>query len=138
MVIRKSTNLQEPDAELDELATRVIGAAIDVHRHFGPGFLESVYEDAICVELKDRNIPFQRQVCMQLDYKGHAVGRGRVDLVVDRRLLVELKAAESLLGIHRAQVMSYLKATGLQLGLLMNFNVKLLKHGLERIVLSGE
>ena len=126
----------EPSAEVDELAREVIGAAIEVHRHFGPGFLESIYDDAMAVELRDRGLPFRRQVSMKLMYKSCLVGQGRVDLVVGRRLLVELKAVKAVEPIHRAQVMSYLKATGLKLGLLMNFNVELLKQGLHRIVLS--
>ena len=126
----------EPGQQLDSLAHDTIGAAIEVHRHFGPGFLESVYHDALCVELDERNIPYQRQVSTKLDYKGRPVGRGHIDLVVDRELLVELKAVDTLIPVHRAQVMSYLKATDLKLGLLMNFNVKLLKDGIERIVHS--
>ncbi len=128
--------LSEPSAEVDELAREVIGAAIEVHRHFGPGFLESVYEDAMAVELRDRGIPFRQQASMKLMYKSCPVGQGRIDMVVGRRLLVELKAVKAVEPIHRAQVMSYLKATGLKLGLLMNFNVELLKQGLHRIVLS--
>ena len=127
----------EPDAQLNELSNVVIGAAIEVHRYFGPGFLEQVYEDSTCVELSNREIPYQRQMSMKLDYKGHPVGQGRIDLIVDQKLLVELKAVDSLQPIHTAQVMSYLKATGLQLGLLINFNVPLLKKGIERIVLTN-
>jgi len=118
------------------LARQVIGAAIEVHRALGPGFLESVYEEALCVELGLRRIPFARQVAVGVAYKGTAVGESRLDLLVGGRLIVELKAAESLLPIHSAQVLSYLRATGNQLALLINFNVPVLKGGIKRIVLS--
>ena len=120
-----SGRYREPDADVDELARRVIGAAIEVHRHLGPGFLESVYEEALCVELELREIPFERQRPIGVDYKGHSVGQGRLDLLVGDRLLIELKAVDRLAPIHNAQVMSYLKATKLHLGLLINFDVPL-------------
>ena len=131
-----SGRYREPDADVDELARRVIGAAIEVHRHLGPGFLESVYEEALCVELELREIPFERQRPIGVDYKGHSVGQGRLDLLVGDRLLIELKAVDRLAPIHNAQVMSYLKATKLHLGLLINFNVPLLKDGIRRIIRS--
>ncbi len=131
-----SGRYREPDADVDELARRVIGAAIEVHRHLGPGFLESVYEEALCVELELREIPFERQRPIGVDYKGHSVGQGRLDLLVGDRLLIELKAVDRLAPIHNAQVMSYLKATKLHLGLLINFNVPLLKDGIRRIIWS--
>ena len=127
---------REPGAELDQLAHGVIGAAIEVHRLLGPGFLESVYEEALCVELKLRGIPFTRQAALGVDYKGHAVGEGRLDLLVGDALVVELKAVDALAPIHSAQLLSYLKATGYQLGLLINFNVPVLRNGIKRVVLS--
>ena len=126
----------EPDAELDRLAHEVIGAAIEVHRVLGPGFLESVYEEALCVELASRGVPFARQVTVKVEYKGHTVGEGKIDLLVADRLIVELKAVEALLPIHSAQVISYMKAAGCRLSLLISFNVPVLKEGLKRIVLS--
>jgi len=123
--------MSEPSAELDRLANAVIGAAIEVHRVLGP-----VYEEALAVELELRGIPFARQIPAAVDYKGHAVGEGRLDLLVGGKLVVELKAVEALAPIHSAQVISYLKATGHELGLLINFNVALLKEGIRRIVLS--
>lgn len=128
--------MREPSQELDELARAVIGAAIEVHRLLGPGFLESVYEEALCVELDLRGVPYARQAAIAVDYKGHLVGEGRVDLLVGDVLIVELKAADTLAPIHTAQVISYLKATGHQLGLLMNFSVPVLKDGIKRVVLS--
>lgn len=132
--LAKQRSLVEPSHELDELARAVIGAAIEVHRHLGPGFLESVYEDALCVELSLRGISFRRQVSLTVEYKGRSVGEQRVDLIVSGRLIVELKAVERLLEIHRAQVLSYLKASDLELGLLINFNVPMLKQGVRRVV----
>ena len=127
----------EPEKRTDDVASAVIGAAIEVHRVLGPGYLENVYEEALAVELNLRGIPFERQKTMAVDYKGHAVGEGRLDLLVDSRLVVELKAVESLVPIHTAQVISYLKAVWLPLGLLINFNVPLLKTGIKRIILSN-
>jgi GxxExxY protein len=127
---------REPNENLDRLAHDVIGAAIEVHRNLAPGFLESVYEEALCIELDLREIPFERQVNHGIDYKGHGVGDGRLDIVVGKRLVVELKAVESLAPIHTAQVISYLKATGCQLALLINFNVSVLKEGIKRVILS--
>jgi GxxExxY protein len=126
----------EPSQAVDELAHAVIGAAIEVHRVLGPGFLESVYEAALAIELETRAIPFERQKPVPLRYKGRDIGEGRLDLLVADCLIVELKPVEVLAPIHKAQVISYLKATGLHLGLLINFNVPLLKDGVERIVLS--
>ena len=127
---------KEPSKELDKLAYEVIGAAMEVHRKLGPGFLESVYEEALCVELRERKIAFQRQFEIAIDYKGHAVGKSRLDLLVEKKLIIELKTVEKLAPIHQAQAISYLKATGLELALLMNFNVSMLKLGIKRVVLS--
>jgi GxxExxY protein len=130
------TQIQEPLPEVDRLARAVIDAAVEVHRTLGPGYLESVYEEACAIEFSLRKIPFERQRPISVDYKGHPVGEGRIDLIVGGALLVELKAVESLAPIQKAQVISYLKTTGLTLGLLINFNVAVLKHGIQRIVLS--
>ena len=129
-------SLREPEAGIDQLAHQVIGAAIEVHKALGPGFLESVYEEALCIELGLRQLPFERQKIMTVAYKGYAVGEGRLDLLVDERLVIELKAVETILPIHTAQVLSYLKATGNHIGLLINFNVPVLKQGVKRIILS--
>ena len=126
----------EPSSELNDLAGRVIGAAIEVHRLLGPGYLESVYEEALAVELDLLGVAHRRQVSVAVEYKGHRVGEGRIDLLVDGALVVELKTVEALLPIHQAQVISYLKATGFHLGLLINFNVEVLKNGVKRIVHS--
>ena len=123
------------DARIEEASNKVIGAAIEVHRHLGPGYLESVYEEALAVELTLRGIPFARQVVFALDYKGHKVGEGRMDFLVDGGLVVELKAVEALAPIHIAQAISYLKATKHRLALLINFNVPVLKDGIKRVAL---
>lgn len=127
----------EPDTETDKLARSVIGAAIEVHKTLGAGYLESVYEAALCTELEFREIGYVNQCPVSVLYKGRYVGDGRLDLLVENRLIVELKALESLLPIHTAQLMSYLKMTNLHLGLLINFNVPVLKQGIKRVVLSS-
>jgi len=127
---------QEVDEELDELARRVIGAAIEVHRVLGAGFLESVYEEALCLELSSHGIGYLRQPIISVEYKGHHVGEGRLDILVENQLVVELKAVEKLAPIHTAQVLSYLKTTGYKLALLINFNVPMLKEGLKRVALN--
>ena len=126
----------EPPRELDAIANGVIGSALEVHRHLGPGFLESVYEDAVAAELNLRGIEFERQKSIPVFYKGCPVGEHRVDLLVGNNLIVELKAVEKFLPIHKAQLISYLRAAGLPLGLLINFNEKWLKNGIQRIVLT--
>jgi GxxExxY protein len=126
----------EPDWEIDQCARSVVDAAFEVHRVLGPGFLESVYEEALAVELTLRGVAFQRQVPIALQYKGTPIGRARLDLLVAGRLVVELKASESLLPVHLAQVLSYLKASGQTLGLLINFNTRELRHGIRRVILT--
>ncbi|MCB1866126.1 MAG: GxxExxY protein [Chromatiales bacterium] len=121
---------------MNELTERVIGAAIEVHKAPGPGYLESVYEAAFAIELELRNVTFERQPQFKQAYKGREVGIARPDFLVERELIVELKAVESLLPIHTAQIISYLRTTGVHLGLLLNFNVTIMKSGVRRVVLS--
>jgi GxxExxY protein len=128
--------MREPSSQVDEIARAVIGAAIEVHRILGPGFLESIYEAALCVELTLRGIRFRRQVPVILDYKGSAVGEHRVDLLVEEELIVENKAIQSFAPIHSTIALSYLRATDKQLVLLINYNVPVLKEGIKRVVLS--
>lgn len=118
-----------------DLSGAVIGAAVEVHRVLGPGFLESIYEEAMALELALRQVPFERQVPINVSYKTALVGEGRLDLLVSDSLIVELKAVERLLPIHQAQLMSYLKAARRPVGLLINFHERLLKNGLRRIAL---
>jgi GxxExxY protein len=124
---------QIPD-RLNELCRTTIGAAIEVHRHLGPGFLETAYEQALVVELGLRGMPFERQAPIPVTYKGHVVADYRIDLRVAGELVVELKAVETLLPIHNAQLLSYLKAGAFQVGLLINFNVAMLRDGVRRLL----
>ena len=126
----------EPSSSLDALAAWVIGAAIEVHRELGPGFGESIYEEALSIELNERQIPFTRQASLSIRYRSHVVGQQRLDLLIDNLLIVELKSVEQLIPLHQAQLLSYLKANGLTLGLLINFNVPVLKNGIRRVILS--
>ena len=122
---------------LNDLTDAIIGGAMEVHRALGPGLLESTYEMCLCRELSIRGLRFQRQVPIAVEYKGAKLDCGyRVDLVVDETVLVEIKAIDSLLPIHDAQLLSYLKLGGWKIGLLINFNVELLKNGLRRRVLG--
>jgi GxxExxY protein len=127
----------EPDRELDELAHSVIGAAIEVHKKLGAGLDESMYENAMYIELRHRNIEFTKQVLVCVEYRGEPIGERRIDLIVGGRLVVELKAVEMLAPVHSAQVRTYLKITRMKLGLLINFNVPMLKDGIKRVINSS-
>src|SRR6478735_4594739 len=120
--------------EIEDLAHRVIGAAIEVHEELGPGLPEHVYREALHHELQLRGIASLRESPVPIYYKSKLVGEGRIDLLVEGKLIVELKAVESLSATHRDQCISYLKATRLQLALLINFNVQYLKDGLRRVI----
>jgi GxxExxY protein len=111
-----------------DLTYRVIGAAMEVHSELGPGFLESVYEEAFAHELTLRGIPFERQRALKVSYKGFPVGDYRSDFVIDGHVIAELKAVKKLLPEHEAQLINYLKATGLRVGLLFNFGAPSLEH----------
>ncbi|MFA5689896.1 MAG: GxxExxY protein [Kiritimatiellales bacterium] len=128
--------MNEPSPKADELTSAVIDACIEVHKTLGPGYLESVYEDALAIELTLRSIPFERQKTINLTYKGNPVGQNRLDFLIDEILILELKAVETLSPVHTAQIISYLKATNLSLGLLLNFNTPLMKQGIKRVVYS--
>jgi GxxExxY protein len=128
----------EPDKKIDALTHAVIGAALEVHRHLGPGFLENVYEEALCIELADQGIAFERQKEISVLYKDREIGKHRVDLLIGRLLIVELKTIVEFAEIHKAQVISYLKATRLPLGLLINFNVPILKNGIQRVIYTQQ
>jgi GxxExxY protein len=118
----------------EEIAHRVIGAAIEVHRVLGPGFLEGVYQRALHHELIRSGLQVEREKELLVRYKDIEIAGQRLDLLVGRRVIVELKAVESLCSLHEAQLLSYLKATNLRLGLLINFNVHILRDGLKRLV----
>jgi len=123
--------------EWDDLSGRDIGAAIEVHRELGPGLTEIMYEEALCHEFDLRGIRYARQVPIDVSYKSKPIGSTRLDLVVEGELTVELKACESLGPVHRAQMICYLRVTGHKVGLLINFNVAILKDGIKRVVLSS-
>ena len=121
----------------NELTEVSIGAAMEVHRALGPGLLESTYEMCLCRELSLREIPFERQVPIPVEYQGVKLDCGyRADIIIDGTILLEIKAIDSLLPVHDAQLLTYLRLGGWKIGLLINFNVELLKHGLRRRVLG--
>lgn len=119
------------------LTENIIGAAMEVHRALGPGLLESTYEMCLCRELALHELSFERQKAIPVDYKGVKLDCGyRADLVVEGLVLIEIKATEDLTPLHDAQLLSYLKLGGWKVGLIFNFNVHLLKHGIRRRVLN--
>lgn len=131
-MMKNPTNL---DAQTEQIAYDVIGAAMEVHRTLRPGLLEQIYEDALCIELEERGIVYERQKPVGIWYKGRSIGDMRLDILVADRVIVELKSVERLEPVHTAQVLTYLKVTQKRLGLLVNFNVSILKNGIKRIVL---
>jgi GxxExxY protein len=116
---------------------RIIGCAIEVHKHLGPGLLESVYESALCIEFKASVLPFKRQIRIPLYYKGELISEHRPDLIVDDRVIVEVKSVEALAPIHIAQMLTYLRVTSLRVGPILNFNSVTMKQGTRRIVLNA-
>jgi len=123
--------------KVNRLTEIVIGSAIDVQRVLGPGLLESTYEMCLCRELALRGVPFERQKAIPVIYKGVKLDCGyRADLIVDERLFLEIKVIDQTSAIHDAQLLSYLKLSGLEVGLLINFNVRLLRHGIHRKVIG--
>jgi GxxExxY protein len=122
-------------AATEQIINSVIGGAISVHTTLGPGLLEAIYVDAMAIELEFRGLAFERERVVPLYYRNRPLRTQRLDLVVQREVLVEVKAVERLQLVHQSQVISYLKASGLRVGLLMNFNSNFLKDGLRRIVM---
>ena len=122
-------------AETNALAEKILGAAIEVHRELGPGLLESIYESALIHELQARGLRVGRQVDVDVNYKGFIVGHLRLDLLVEGTVIVEVKAVDRHEPVFEAQVLSYLKLTKCRLGLLLNFNTRLLKDGIKRLAL---
>lgn len=118
-----------------ELSSKIIGAAIEVHRELGPGLLEGVYERCLVLVLKESGLRVEQQVAVPIHFRGHDLGAQlRLDLIVEGRIIVEVKAVESIHDSHLAQTLTYLKMTGCKLGLVMNFGQRLLKDGVERVV----
>ena len=123
--------------EVNKTTEAVIGAAIEVHKHLGPGLLESAYEECLCHELSLRNITFKRQVPLPVVYKGTKLDCGyRIDLLVNDEVVIELKAVESILPIHEAQALTYMRLGDRKVGLILNFNVPILVKGVKRLVLG--
>jgi GxxExxY protein len=121
--------------DINKTTEAIIGAAIEVHRHLGPGLLESAYEECLCEELSIRKVPFKRQIVLPVTYKSKKLDIGyRIDLLVNNEVVVELKTVESILPIHEAQTLTYMRLGGWQVGLILNFNVTILKNGIKRLV----
>jgi len=119
-----------------ELTGIIIGAAMEVHKHWGPGLIESIYEKSLAVELEKRTIPFKRQLKLELNYKGIVLDEDfRLDLIIGDKVVVELKVVKELAPIFEAQLLTYMRLTECRVGLLMNFNVPVLKDGIKRLVL---
>ena len=123
--------------QYDEFTGSFLAAALEVHKELGAGLSETHYEAALCHEMDLRGIPYQRQVKVNVIYKGKPIGDTRVDLIIGGRIIVELKACESICDVHKAQLITYLRLTKLRLGLIINFNVPLLKQGIKRVILSA-
>jgi len=122
--------------ESDPLTEAIIGFAIEVHRQLGPGLLESAYEECLCYELRHSGLPFRRQVSLPVIYKSVRLDCGyRIDVIVEDKVILEIKTVERLLGVHEAQMLTYLKLSGIRTGLLLNFNSAVLKDGIRRFVL---
>ena len=121
--------------EINELTETVIASAIEVHRHLGPGLLESAYEQCLCHELSLRDLHFERQVALPVTYKGIKLDCGyRADIIVDEKLVLEIKAIDSITPLYQAQILTYLKMMDMRVGLILNFNVPVLKDGIKRMV----
>jgi GxxExxY protein len=122
--------------ENDRLTEKVIGLAIEVHRQLGPGLLESAYEECLCLELQEAGLAFRRRAPLPITYKSVRLDCGyRLDLLIEDQLILELKSVEGLLPIHEAQVLTYMKLSGVRTGLLLNFNSAVLKNGIRRLML---
>ena len=121
--------------EENEISKEIIGAAIEVHRWLGPGLLESAYHECLSHELKARDVHIECEVPIAIEYKGHRIGVAyRADMLIENKVLVELKTVDTLLPVHKAQLLTYLRLTDRKLGLLMNFNVSVMKNGVRRVV----
>jgi GxxExxY protein len=132
----KTSQHRDTEEQRKALSEKVIGAAIEVHRTLGPGLLESAYENCLCHELFLRGLKFQRQLALDVEYKGISIeGAYRLDIVIENSLILELKAVEALTSLHHAQLLTYLRLSGISTGLLINFMVPILKNGIKRVSL---
>ena len=121
--------------DINQITEKIIGCAIEVHRTLGPGLLEGTYEEALCIEFSDAGIKFQRQMPFPIMYKGRNLGQYRLDLLVDEQVIVEIKSVERFDSVFEAQILTYLRVTGKRIGLLINFNSRLLRNGVKRFAL---
>ena len=129
--------MQEPDKSLDKIATKILDGAFIVHKELGPGLLESIYETCLCDVLTDYGLSVERQKPMPVIFRGKVLDTGyRIDLIVEKSVIVEIKSLEKLIGIHEAQIMTYMKLSKIELGLLLNFNMPLLKNGIKRFYIN--
>jgi GxxExxY protein len=119
---------------IDQLTERIIKCAIEVHRQLGPGLLEGTYEEAYCIELEVEGLKYQRQLLIPVIYKGRTIGEYRLDLMVEELVIVEIKSVERFDPVFEAQILTYLRITGKRIGLLINFNSRLLKDGIRRFI----
>lgn len=127
----ESTELKE----LNKISEKIIGCAIEVHRHLGPGLLEAIYESALCIEFDLNNISYQRQIVIPVRYKNQPIGEHRLDLLVENKVIIEIKAVDKSNPVFKAQLLSYMKMSDKRLGLLINFNESKLINGVKRMVL---
>ncbi len=121
-------------ADINALTEKIIGCAIEVHRQLGPGLLEGTYEAALAIELESAGVCFERQIIFPVIYKGRKIGEYRLDLLVDKQVVVEIKSVERFDPVFEAQVLTYLRVTGARVGLLVNFNSRLLHEGIKRFI----
>ena len=136
MISHRATENTETELDrINSISQGIIGCAIEVHKLLGPGLLESVYESALCVELGLAGLQYQQQVPVSVSYKGHVIGDLRLDLLVENLVVVEIKSVERIEPVFEAQILSYLKLSGKKLGLLINFNNRLVKTGIQRFIL---
>src|SRR5687767_3258084 len=119
----------------DPLTEHIISCAMSVHRALGPGLMEATYEEALCLELTAEGLPFTRQIGVPVFYRGHVIGEYRPDLVVESRVVVEIKSVERLIGVHQAQVLAYMRVLNVPVGLLLNFNGEVLRTGIKRLAI---
>ena len=122
-------------AAINQITERIIGCAIEVHRQLGPGLLEQTYETAMCIELRESGLAFERQPAISIEYKGSRIGEHRADLIVAGTVVVELKSVDRFDPVFAAQILTYLRCTGLRVGLLINFSGRVLRTGIRRFIL---
>ena len=120
---------------INKLTEKIIGCAIEVHKSLGPGLLESIYEAALCIELKNQKLNYVQQKILPVEYKGQKIGDFRIDILVEDTVVIELKSVERFDPVFEAQILSYMKLGDYKVGLLMNFNSRLLKNGIKRFII---